>query len=83
MAPIRTAGLTENFGGLRTVNEAVVNEIPIAMVVLSHALPLPANQPANSIAAIVTTAFMIRGGLLTPHYLFFASVEAAALLFII
>jgi len=62
---------------------AVVTEVPIAMVVLSRVLPLPANRPANIIAAIVTIAFVIGGGSLTPHYLFFASVEVAALLFII
>jgi hypothetical protein len=62
---------------------AVVTEAPIAMAVLSRALPLRANRRANIIAAIVTIAFVVGGGSLTPHYLFFASVEVAALLFII
>lgn len=62
---------------------AVVNEVSIAMVVLARALPLRANRTANMVAAIVTIAFVIGGGSLTPHYLFFASVEVAALLVII
>lgn len=62
---------------------AVVNEVPIAMVALARALPLRANRRANIIAAIVTVAFVIGGGSLTPHYLFFAAIEVAALLFII
>lgn len=60
---------------------AFLIEIPIAMVFLSRILPYRVNRWANIIAAVVTIMFVIGGGSLTLHYLFFASVEVACLAF--
>ena len=56
---------------------AVVTEVAIAMVVLSRVLRYRANRWANVIAAGVTIAYVIVGGSLAPHYLFFATMEVA------
>lgn len=58
-------------------------EIPIAMLVLSRALPYRVNRWANIIAGIVMIAFVIGGGSATLHYLFFASIGVACLAFIV
>lgn len=58
---------------------AVFLEIAIAMVVLSRFLsPRPA-RIANMIAASITILFVVGGGSLKPHYIFFATFEVLAL----
>ena len=61
---------------------AVFVEIPIAMIFLSRVLAPTALRWTNVVAASVTALFIILGGSLTPHYIFFASIEVLALLYI-
>jgi Sec-independent protein secretion pathway component TatC len=62
---------------------AILIEVPIAMIFLSRVLkPRPARW-AHTVAAVVTTAFVVGGGSLTPHYVFFAGVEVACLALIV
>jgi Sec-independent protein secretion pathway component TatC len=62
---------------------AILIEIPIAMVFASRVLKPKANRWANSLAAVVTIAFVVGGGSLTPHYVFFAAVEIACMAVIV
>jgi Sec-independent protein secretion pathway component TatC len=62
---------------------AILIEVPIMMVFLSRVLKPGPNRWANSVAAVVTTAFVVGGGSLTPHYVFFASVELAFMALIV
>ena len=70
-----TAGLLLGF--------AILLEIQIAMIVVSRLLKPGANRWANTIAAVVTTAFVVGGGSLTLHYVFFATVEIACMALIV
>ena len=56
---------------------AILTEIPIAMIFVSRVLKPDLNRWANTVAAVVTAAYVVGGGSLTPHYVFFASVELA------
>ena len=58
---------------------ALLIEIPIAMIFLSRILKWRPNRWANTVAAVVTTAFVVGGGSLTLHYVFFATVEVACM----
>jgi hypothetical protein len=62
---------------------AILLEIPIAMIVLSRILPPAASRWANTIAAAVTTAFVVGGGSLDLYYAFFAAVEIACMALIV
>jgi Sec-independent protein secretion pathway component TatC len=62
---------------------AVLLEIPIAMIFLSRILKPVANRWANTVAAVVTAAFVVGGGTTYPHALFFATVEVACLALIV
>ena len=62
---------------------AVLLEIPIAMIVLSRVLKPEANRWANTAAAVITSLFVVGGGSLSLHYLFFAAVEIACMALII
>ena len=62
---------------------AVVTEIPIAMVFLSRLLKVGVNRWVNMIGAVVTILWVIGGGSLTLHYVFFASIEVVCALVII
>jgi hypothetical protein len=62
---------------------AILIEIPIAMIFASRILKPGANRWANTVAALVTTAFVVGGGSLTPHYVFFAAVEVACMALIV
>lgn len=62
---------------------AVLLEIPIAMIFLSRILTPTANRWANTVAAVITTAFVIGGGSPYLHYYFFASVEVACMALIV
>lgn len=61
---------------------AVLVEVGIAMIYLSRALPRATARILNLIAVPLTIAFVIGGGSLTPHYIFFASIEVIAMLYI-
>jgi Sec-independent protein secretion pathway component TatC len=62
---------------------AILLEVPIAMIFLSRVLRPAANRRANTVAALITTAFVVGGGSLTPHYVFFAAVEVACMALIV
>ena len=62
---------------------AILLEIPIAMILVSRILRPGINRWANTAAAAVTTAFVVGGGSLTPHYVFFAAVEIACMALIL
>jgi len=62
---------------------AILIEIPIAMIALSRILKPGPNRWANTVAAVVTTAFVVGGGSLTAHYVFFATAEIACMALIV
>ena len=67
---------------------AILLEIPIAMIFLSRVLKDRANRWANIVAAAITILFvvgpeLIDGGNTSLSYIFFATVEVVAMLFII
>ncbi len=62
---------------------AILLEIPIAMIFVSRVLGPEANRWANTVAAVITTTFVVGGGSLTLHYVFFATVEIACMALII
>jgi Sec-independent protein secretion pathway component TatC len=62
---------------------AMLLEVPIAMICVSRVLKPGANRWANTVAAAVTAAFVVGGGSLSPHYVFFAAVEVACMALIV
>jgi len=62
---------------------AILTEIPIAMIVVSRVLKPRANRWANTVAAVVTAAYVVGGGSLTLNYVFFAAVEIACMALIV
>lgn len=62
---------------------AILLEIPIAMIYLSRILKPGPSRWANTIAAVVTTAFVLGGGSLDLYYAFFAIVEVACMALIV
>ena len=62
---------------------AVLLEVPIAMIFLSRSLKPEANRWANTAAAVITTLFVVGGGSIDLHYVFFATVEIACLALIV
>ena len=62
---------------------AVLLEVPIAMIFVSRVLRPGANRWANTVAAVVTTAFVAGGGSLSLYYVFFATVEVACMALIV
>jgi len=62
---------------------AIILEIPVLMIILSRTLKFRANRWANIIAGVITILFVVGGGSLYLHYLFFASVEVVCALLVI
>jgi hypothetical protein len=62
--------------------DAIFLEIPIVMVVLSRLLNDRVNRWANLIAGVITILFIVLGGSIAPHYIFFATIEVVCLLII-
>lgn len=62
---------------------AVILEIPIIMIFLSRVLKDKANRWANIVASVITIIFVIGGGSLALHYIFFATIEVIILVLII
>ena len=62
---------------------AMVTEISIAMVFLSRLLKYRVNRWANIIGGVITILWVIGGGSITLHYIFFASIEVVCSLVII
>ncbi len=82
-------GLSEGPGGVPITQGlllafAVLLEIPIAMIFLSRILQRGANRWANTLAAVITTVFVVGGGSMElPFYAFFAAVEIACMVLIL
>jgi hypothetical protein len=62
---------------------AIMMEIPVAMIILSHVLKYGVNRWINIIAGIFTIAYIWGGAASYPHYIFIAAVETICLLLII
>lgn len=62
---------------------AILLEIPIMMIFLSRILKHKLNRILNIAAAVITILFVIGGGSLFWHYIFFASVEVICMIAII
>ena len=62
---------------------AIMQEIPIAMVLLSRVLKYRANRWANIIAGAIKIALVIGMGSTSLHYIFFATIEVVGMLLII
>jgi hypothetical protein len=62
---------------------AIFLEIPIAMIFVSRVLNRGANRWANTVAAAITAAFVVGGGSLDLHAVFFAAIEVACMAFIV
>lgn len=58
---------------------SVLLEIPIGMTLLSRILSYKANRLVHTIAVPITILFVFLGGSLSPHYIFFASIECIAM----
>lgn len=61
---------------------AVLLEIPIVMIILSRVLKYRINRWVNIVASVITILFVIGGGSLYLHYLFFAFIEVGCMLLI-
>ena len=62
---------------------AVITAIPIGMVVLSQLLPMRAARWANVVVGVATVAYVWGAGALElPHYIFFASLETLACVYV-
>lgn len=62
---------------------AVLVQIPILMIYLSRVLKWRINRVMNIVASITTIIFVVGGGSLYLHYIFFASIEVICLVLII
>lgn len=59
---------------------ALFIEIPLAMIFVSRILKRGANRWANTVAAVITSVFVVGGGSMElPFYAFFAAVEVACM----
>lgn len=59
---------------------AILLEVNILMVVISRLSTYRINRISNIIAPPIVIAFIIGGGSMSPHYLFFASIEVITLI---
>jgi len=62
---------------------AMIIEVPIIMIFLSRVLKYKVNRWANIIAGVITIVFVVAGGSLVLHYMFFAAIEVVCMLLII
>ena len=62
---------------------AIFLEIPIAMIFVSRVLNRGANRWANTVGAAITTVFVVGGGSLGLHAVFFETVEVACMALIV
>jgi len=63
---------------------ALLIEIPVAMIFLSRVLKRRPNRWANTVAAVITSVFVVGGGSIElPFYAFFAAVEVACMALIV
>ena len=63
---------------------ALFLEIPIAMTLVSRILKPGPNRWANTVAAVITSVFVVGGGSMElPYYAFFAAVEVVCMALIV
>lgn len=62
---------------------ALITTIPISMIFLNKVLSGKANKWVNSLAGVVTIAYVIVGGTAYLHYYYFAGLESICMLGII
>ena len=62
---------------------AIMGQLAIAMIILSHVLKYRINRWVNIVVGIITIAYIWGGMALYPHYLFIAGVETLCLLLIV
>ena len=62
---------------------AIILEIPIIMIILSRILKDKVNRWVNTVASVITLVFVVAGGSLTPHYIFFAAMEIVCMILIV
>ena len=62
---------------------AIMNELAIAMIILSGVLKYGVNRWINIIVSIVTITYIWVGNVSYPHYTFIATVETICLLLIL
>ena len=62
---------------------SILQEIPIAMVVLSRVLSYRLNRPANIVSGIITIVYVVGGGDAYLSYIFFATVEIVCIVAIV
>ena len=62
---------------------AIMNELAIAMIILSRVFKYGVNRWVNIIVSIVTISYIWIGKVSYPHYTFIATVETICLLLII
>lgn len=62
---------------------AGILEVPIVMIFLSRIFNGKANFWANIIASVITIVFVVGGGSLYLHYMFFAAIEVLVILLIV
>lgn len=62
---------------------AVMVNVGILMIYFSKVLPYRICRILNIVAAVITILFIVGGGSLDPHYLIIATIEIAALVYII
>ena len=58
---------------------SLFTEIPIAMVFLSLVLPVQTNRWFNTVAAVLTTLYVVGGGSATYSYFFFSTFEIVSM----
>jgi len=58
---------------------AVMLQVAMGMIIATQFLPTRLCQIANTVAVVVTAAFVVGGGSLKPHYIFFAVCEILAM----
>ncbi len=61
---------------------AIFVEVGILMIYLTRALNRRASRIVNLIAVTITILFVVGGGSLKPHYIFFASIEVITMVYI-
>ncbi len=59
---------------------AVLLEVNVAMILVSRFTKFKINRLLNRFAPLIVIAFIIGGGSLAPHYIFFAMTEVIALI---
>jgi hypothetical protein len=62
---------------------SLLTAVPIVMIFLSLVLPVKANRWLNTLAAVLTTLYVVGGGSATLSYVFFATLEIVSMLAIL